>query len=321
MNITSPPVSKHVPPIARTAAGSTAKESKGAPPSGAQSASRSPAFVGNGSHVIVDINQSESDFNNKIYWSDDNFKTKHYLGIDNQSGTYDLGSIGKGKSLQFGIDNGHGSFFQTGGGSANPDGMDHTQVRQNSNGSTTVGFEDTVGGGDRDYNDAMISVRNAAAAAPTGKIESKAPNQVSPTPAPRPAVTKVAEKAPETKTSALVPTGVAKNAAATHAPASMAPPKVSAPVDTRAVSGPTKTASSDNRSGLGDGTNPGQGVGKTNSPNTGTLNPGGTKASDTSASSAAKAATSLYHTVAAFVPNKSIVPVPKKTAVTGVVKH
>ena len=32
-----------------------------------------------------------------------------------------------------------------------------------------------------------------------------------------------------------------------------------------------------NRSGLGDGTNPGQGAGRENSPNTGTNNPGGKK--------------------------------------------
>jgi hypothetical protein len=38
---------------------------------------------------------------------------------------------------------------------------------------------------------------------------------------------------------------------------------------------PDKTVSGarDNRSGLGDGTNPGDGAGKANSPNTGTLNP------------------------------------------------
>ncbi len=37
----------------------------------------------------------------------------------------------------------------------------------------------------------------------------------------------------------------------------------------------------DNRSGLGDGTNPGQGIGKTNSPNQGTNNPNNKPAEST----------------------------------------
>lgn len=159
--------------------------------------------------VVIDIEASDSGYANKIFYSTDNFKTRQYVGIDNETGTVDLGTFKAGTKIQFGIDNGQGDFFTTGGKKANVDKFDHTQISKLADGGVRVGFEDLRGGGDRDFNDAIIRVRSVAVDAPA-------------TPAK-----------------------------------------------------PTAPAANDNRSGLGDGTNPGQGAGSANSPNQGTLNPGG----------------------------------------------
>ncbi len=149
--------------------------------------------------VTVDIKTSESGYDNKIYWSTDNFATRNYLGVDNHTGTIDIGTFKAGTKIDFGIDNGQGQFFRTGSASANVDNIEHAVVKTTSEG-TQIGFEDLVGGGDRDFNDAILNVRTTAV------------------------------------------------------------PEASNP-------------SVNNRSGLNDGTNPGQGAGRENSPNQGTNNP------------------------------------------------
>src|ERR1044071_9499199 len=49
--------------------------------------------------------------------------------------------------------------FVMGPGSANPDGLPHAEVSCFSGHRANVGFEDQLGGGDRDYNDLLCSVR------------------------------------------------------------------------------------------------------------------------------------------------------------------
>ena len=173
---------------------------------------------------MLDIEASDSGYANKIYFSKDNFKTRQYVGIDNQTGPVDLGTVPLGTTIQFGIDNGQGDFFRTGGKTANADKVDHTQVSKLADGGVRVGFEDLRGGGERDFNDAIIKVRSVAVDA-------------LPTPA------------------------------APAAPA--APGKSGTPAAAPLI------PANGNRSGLGDGTNPGQGAGTVKSPNQGTLNPGG----------------------------------------------
>lgn len=170
-------------------------------------------FVAGNGDVVVDVKNSESGYDNRIYWSSDNFKTRHYIGVDNETGTYNLGKFKPGTKIQFGIDNGVGNFFKTGSASANSDQVEHARVSKIADG-IQIGFEDLAGGGDRDYNDAIITVANV-------------------------------------------------------------------PAQNTAAAGSAK--SNDNRSGLGDGTNPGQGAGRANSPNTGTENPNNALASATSA--------------------------------------
>lgn len=171
-----------------------------------------PAATQNGiragqGEVVVDIKNSESLYENRIYWSTDNFKTRNYLGTDNETGSYNLGSFAPGTQIQFGIDNGSGNFFTAGKASLNEDNVRHARISK-VDGGVEIGFEDLFGGGDQDFNDAIISVR-------------------------------------------------------------------SVPVTEAATSqtGAGTVQAQDNRSGLGDGTNPGQGAGRLNASNQGTDNP------------------------------------------------
>ncbi len=152
-----------------------------------------------GTQVIVDIKNSDSGYNNKIFWTSDNFATRNYIGVDNNTGSYNIGTFKAGTQIDFGIDNGQGQFFRTGSASQNADNFEHAQVTSNSEGMQ-IGFEDLGGGGDKDFNDAIIQVRTVSQS-------------------------------------------------------------------------DTLDKTSTNRSGLGDGTNPGQGSGRENSPNQGTENP------------------------------------------------
>ncbi len=193
-------------------------------------------FVAGKGDVVVDIQNSDSGYDNKIYYSTDNFKTKTFIGIDNHTGTVNLGSFAEGTKIEFGIDNGVNQFYRTGAASVNSDNFQHAQVSKTADG-IKIGFEDLAGGGDRDFNDAIISVRNT-------------------------------------------------------------PPKAAAAVVPREP----QTKISDNRSGLGDGTNPGQGAGRDNSPNQGTSNP-----SNTTLAAAVKSAASAV-AVAAKPP--VLIPLP-----------
>jgi hypothetical protein len=223
---TKPVAQKPVVPksVAGAAGPATKKEGLGASPANpvrndpvtppGPSPKDSAGVVAGSGEVTVAINASESWYENKIYWSTDNFATKHYLGVDNQAGTVRLGTFAEGTKIEFGIDNGQGSFFRTGAANDNVDGLAHARVDRSGN-DTRIGFEDLNGGGDRDYNDAIISVHTSPASAP-----------------------------PEVKTP-------------------------EPPVESK----PTSPEINPNRSGLGDGTNPGQGAGQANSPNEGTRNP------------------------------------------------
>ena len=161
--------------------------------------------------VVLDIEASDSGYANKIYYSTDNFKTRQYVGIDNQTGTVDLGTFKPGTTIQFGIDNGQGDFFTTGGKSANADQVDHTQVSKLADGGVRVGFEDLRGGGDRDFNDAIIKVRSVPAAAPPVSASAPAFAPVSGNPTalvpPRPAAAPVVAK-PDTAKPVLTPAAV-----------------------------------------------------------------------------------------------------------------
>jgi hypothetical protein len=74
--------------------------------------------------------------------------------------TIDLGSFAAGTPLDLVL---HvldtGNFFHSGPGTNNIDGLAHALVT-NVIGRTFVSFEETLGGGDRDFNDMMVSLTN-----------------------------------------------------------------------------------------------------------------------------------------------------------------
>ena len=290
-------------------------------------------FIAGKDAVSVDILQSDSGYENKIFYSTDNFATRTYIGIDNKTGTVDLGTFKPGTKIEFGIENDLKQFFRTGAASANSDNFQHGQVSKTADG-IQIGFEDLKGGGDRDFNDAIIRVRNVPAApAPAAKDladksnrsglddgtnpgngagRDHAPNQgavnragsvttspagsvttapvvakpvVTAPPVIKPAVADVKPLARLETRPAIAPTVAVKPADATVATAAPTPTPTAKPVVKPVVAQATPvpdTKTKDNRSGLGDGTNPGKGAGTAKATNTGTLNPGGLATADKS---------------------------------------
>lgn len=180
-----------------------------------------------GTRRIVEILASDSGYENRIVASSDGFRSWRELGIDNQGLGRSI-TLDDDGPVEFGIINGEGVLLRAGKASSNADGIEHARVLARTADSETLGFEDLVGGGDRDFNDAIIRITTERAPTPT----------LDPAP----------------------PTQPAK--------------------DTGPVGGVDASAGGRSRSGLGDGTNPGRGTGRTRSPNDGTLNPaaGGTGA-------------------------------------------
>lgn len=126
------------------------------------------AFVATGGQVVVSVKTSYSDNVNRIYWSTDNFKTRHFISTDNHVGNYNIGVFPAGTQIEFGIDNGFGGFFRTGAAAYNSDGIAHAIVSKSKT-TSSIGFEDTKGGGDYDFNDVLLSVANKPQAqSPTG---------------------------------------------------------------------------------------------------------------------------------------------------------
>ena len=117
------------------------------------------AFVASGGAVQVEILNSDSGYDNKVYWSTDDFQTKNYVGIDNQTSSFNIGDFAAGTQIKFGIDNGEDGLYKTGSASDNSDYFQHAKFTSTASG-IEIGFEDLNGGGDKDFNDAIIKVNN-----------------------------------------------------------------------------------------------------------------------------------------------------------------
>ena len=97
------------------------------------------------------------------HWSPtNNFATKHLVGIDNRAGTVNLSTFAEGTKIEFDIQNGANQFFRTGAAATNFDNFQHALTSKNGDG-IQIGFEDLAGGGDKDFNDTVITVRNVPA--------------------------------------------------------------------------------------------------------------------------------------------------------------
>ncbi len=145
----------------------------------AADASSSIAFIAGSGQVVVDIMSSDSGYDNKIFWSSDNFATRHYLGIDNHTGTFNIGSFAPGTRIDFGIDNGQNQFFRTSAANTNADNFQHAKMTTTAAG-TQIGFEDLMGGGERDFNDAIINVRSVPVPGATATAVSAPPATAKP---------------------------------------------------------------------------------------------------------------------------------------------
>ena len=80
--------------------------------------------------------------------------------------TVSIGTFAAGTVLDFALMVVNtGNVFHTGPAAGNPDGVIHAVVTYNfgAPGTTRVGFEDILGGGDLDYNDYIFSFRSVAA--------------------------------------------------------------------------------------------------------------------------------------------------------------
>ena len=88
-----------------------------------------------------------------------------FIATNKQSGTVvKLGSFPAGVELKFGVlVRETQKIFQMGPGAGNPDGLPHAELTCFGVGRANVGFEDQVGGGDRDYNDLLCTVRQSEA--------------------------------------------------------------------------------------------------------------------------------------------------------------
>ena len=129
-----------------------------------------------GGNVSVEVLHSDSGFDNLIEFfraytdSNHNLVDKIVIGTDNQPTTIDLGKFAAGQELVFGIVSPQGTFL-LGSGARNADGLQHgwvsnTPTQLGFAESWSVGFEDLLNGGDRDYNDAIFRVNQTAASVP-----------------------------------------------------------------------------------------------------------------------------------------------------------
>jgi hypothetical protein len=113
--------------------------------------------------VRTRVLQAASLFTNEIFLL---APRRRFLGLDSATGrTSRLGSFAPGTELVFGIRvRDTGDLFKTGPAHRNPDGIRHATVRRRRDGSVIVGFEDSSGGGDRDYNDALLLIHGVSVA-------------------------------------------------------------------------------------------------------------------------------------------------------------
>ncbi len=116
-----------------------------------------------GGQVTVEVLFSSSGFTNEFRLFQP--APERVIGLDSDTGrTVFLGPFPDGAELVFGIFvQDTGQTFLMGPGARNPDGIPHARV-QVVPGGFEVGFEDQLGGGDMDYEDAQIRVSGAVRA-------------------------------------------------------------------------------------------------------------------------------------------------------------
>lgn len=138
------------------------------------------SITATGGDVSVSILPSDSGYNNliELFWAytdaNKNLSVHNFIGIDNQLATVNLGSFAAGTELVFGIITPNATYV-LGNGSRNYDGLAHGTVAATATPvgfaeSWLVSFEDLLGGGDKDYNDAIFQVNQKASVPEPGAL-------------------------------------------------------------------------------------------------------------------------------------------------------
>lgn len=116
----------------------------------------------NGGRIEVEMLQADAGFTIELHLLSPG--GDRFIATNREVGTtVNLGTFSEGTELIFGafVRDTHQTFVM-GPGSSNPDGIAHAQVDCFNSRRANVGFEDQMGGGDRDYNDLLCTVRQIA---------------------------------------------------------------------------------------------------------------------------------------------------------------
>jgi len=122
------------------------------------------SLVASGGNIVIRFEGSDASFNSLISV---NGSTPVFPNHSTAVGpTLDLGFFAPGTPLDIVLQVlTTGNSFHSGPGAGNPDGLAHANVIYNFGepGRTFVGFEDILGGGDKDYNDYIFSFKSVTA--------------------------------------------------------------------------------------------------------------------------------------------------------------
>jgi hypothetical protein len=112
-------------------------------------------------HVFATFLGSDASYTNILYFNG----KKIFNGQTTTVGKYvDLGKFTQGTALTFQIFvKNTKATFSSGLASLNADNLFHANAVLGSHHSATLGFEDTLGGGDKDFNDLKFSITNVVA--------------------------------------------------------------------------------------------------------------------------------------------------------------
>ncbi|MBB3194321.1 DUF4114 domain-containing protein [Roseateles terrae] len=127
------------------------------PSKGEWSAENGGFTVGRSGQLDVQIGHSDAQFKNNLQFRVDGGPWQS-IGHSKNEGKKVSIHADPGANVQFRIQTPEGNTFRA-GTTRNSDGLDHGKVTQSGRGYK-LGFEDLKGGGDGDFNDAVISVRD-----------------------------------------------------------------------------------------------------------------------------------------------------------------
>ncbi len=116
-------------------------------------------LVSNGGELEVELLAADAGFTIELYLMSPG--PSQLIGTNRDAGRIvRIGVVPAGVELVFGIYvRETQKTYTMGPGATNPDGLPHAEVTCFGGGRSNVGFEDQLGGGDRDYNDLMCTVR------------------------------------------------------------------------------------------------------------------------------------------------------------------